>query len=312
MKIAHILVATDLSSLAPSVYRHAVALAKRCKARVTLLNVDELAGAGQALSDLAGFLTQVETRREARIREARALFRGHGVAVDFVVVRGVAKTEILRWSRAHEVDLIVMGRRSRRLLEGLVVGSAVPHVVRHAEIPVMVVPVVSGEAPELDLPTYGHLMVTTDLGEASRRGLEATVALAALLDAGVTLIHALELPSFVPSFVEDDPIQLPELTTETLKQDMKVRLAELVAAVGADGVVPCVVTHATPAAALVEAAETTDADILLIPATGKGALERVLLGSTTERVLKRAAVPVLVWPSAWLEARAADDPNPAS
>lgn len=312
MKIEHILVATDLSSMAPAVYRHAAAMARGFGARVTLLNVDELAGAGQALSELAGFLTQVETRRDARIREAREHFRGHGVSVDFVVVRGPAKAEILRWAHGHEVDLIVMGRRSRRMLEGLLMGSAVPHVVRHAEVPVLVVPVAVGEVAALELPAYEHVMVTTDLGDTSRRGLVATLELAATFEAGVTLIHALELPSFVPSFVDDDPVQLPQVTTEALKQDMKLRLTELLQDVGADRVVPIVVTHASPAVALVEAADTTQADLIVIPATGKGALQRALLGSTTERVLKRAPVPVLVWPASYLQARAAADPPGAS
>ena len=49
-----------------------------------------------------------------------------------------------------------------------------------------------------------------------------------------------------------------------------------------------------PAEALVEAAASTEADLLVVGSHGHGAVARVLLGSTTDRVVHLAGCPVLV------------------
>jgi nucleotide-binding universal stress UspA family protein len=54
------------------------------------------------------------------------------------------------------------------------------------------------------------------------------------------------------------------------------------------------VLHGPPAEALVEAAAATEADLVVLGSHGRGAVARVLLGSTTDRVVHLCPRPVLV------------------
>lgn len=54
------------------------------------------------------------------------------------------------------------------------------------------------------------------------------------------------------------------------------------------------VVNGEPVEKIVELAETADADLIIIATHGAKGLEKILLGSVAERVLKRAHCPVLI------------------
>jgi len=57
--------------------------------------------------------------------------------------------------------------------------------------------------------------------------------------------------------------------------------------------VKCHVARGEPAKRLVALAEELHADTICLGSTGKGAVERVLLGSVSERVLRTSKIPVI-------------------
>jgi len=73
-----------------------------------------------------------------------------------------------------------------------------------------------------------------------------------------------------------------------------------------DGSVPIttVVGEGAPWSVINEVAARCKADLIVINLHGKGTLERVLLGSTAERVIRTATVPVLALPPAAVNAAA--------
>jgi nucleotide-binding universal stress UspA family protein len=58
-----------------------------------------------------------------------------------------------------------------------------------------------------------------------------------------------------------------------------------------------VLAEGVPAAAILKSAEDTDADLIVITKKRKSLVERTLLGSTAERVIREANVPVLSIPA---------------
>lgn len=68
------------------------------------------------------------------------------------------------------------------------------------------------------------------------------------------------------------------------------------------------VTVGAPAAAILQAAETQQADLIVMGTHGLGGLRKLLLGSTTEEVLRGTARAVLVTPVGAAPASAPDDP----
>jgi nucleotide-binding universal stress UspA family protein len=54
-----------------------------------------------------------------------------------VVVRGDPAESIIQTAESEKADLIVMGRRGRGKLQGLLMGSVSERVARHAQVPVL-------------------------------------------------------------------------------------------------------------------------------------------------------------------------------
>lgn len=301
-RIRHILVASDLGGSTRLLHAHAAAVARAFEARVTLLHVDELVSPhGPDVNLLPEVLDELGEARARALQQARRDLEALGVQPTLEVRGGAAREEIVRYAEAHRVDLIVIGRTSRPRLAELFIGSTAHRVVRLAPVPVLVVP--GPDAPDAALhalPRYDHVVAATDLGETSRRGLAAVDALVGHFASRVTAIYCLTVEPVAPAVVGRVAVTLPSEQLDELMDTHRERIANQVAGLGRTWVEARVVTGA-PAQALLDAAADLGADLVAVPSTGKGALERILLGSTTERLLRRSRLPVLVLPPVWLE-----------
>jgi nucleotide-binding universal stress UspA family protein len=201
-----------------------------------------------------------------------------------------------------------MARRNRPGLEELILGSTTRRVLRMLQVPVLVVPEArpGGEAAvgvqlvDSDVPRYRHLLVATDMTDVSRQGLRAGVALADALDAKISLVHVVRVPTLFPLVAGEQPIGLPRGSLDALERRHVTSLGKEARAVASPRVHPLVVMGGSPGDALVETAVEEGADLIAIPAVDREALRRVLLGSTAERVARKSSLPVFVMPTAWL------------
>lgn len=71
--------------------------------------------------------------------EVANLLQSKGAKVRGLVVRGDPSEAIIGVAEDEQVDLIVMGRRGLRGIRGMLLGSVSERVLRHSEVPVMVV-----------------------------------------------------------------------------------------------------------------------------------------------------------------------------
>ncbi len=304
MTFRHILVPTDLSEAARQAYRHAAVFARAFGAKLTVLHVDELADAGyRDVQELTEYLELVSSARGDRIQQALADFENQGIEAAFEVITGLAKREIDRYARDHDVDLIVMAKQSRPGMERFLLGSTTSRTVRVTETPLLAIHVET-TVPGASLdppPAYDRLMVTTDFHETSRRGLHATKDLAKKLEARVVLCHSFFLPTIVPVAAGDVPMTSPIANVEGARQTAERALADLLEKEGIGEADVAVGIGSSSTEGIVDAAHELSVDLIVIPATGKGAFKRLLLGSTAEGVVKRASQAVLVLPPLYLE-----------
>ena len=63
-----------------------------------------------------------------------------GVSCDKVILKGDPSDELLKYSKDLGVDILVMGSIGRTGISRFLLGSVAEKVVRHSEVPVMVVP----------------------------------------------------------------------------------------------------------------------------------------------------------------------------
>ena len=136
------------------------------------------------------------------------------------------------------------------------------------------------------------VLVGTSLGEESDRVVRAGLAVARAAGARVALVHAIPDESRFSALEigrgEDFAAELSADAREALARQVE-RLGLLTSEIAFTEVVA-----GEPHRVLVESAQRAGADLIVVGATGAGPLAAELLGSTADRVLRKATCPVLL------------------
>jgi nucleotide-binding universal stress UspA family protein len=140
------------------------------------------------------------------------------------------------------------------------------------------------------------IVCPTDFSDASRSALDHAVAIAQWYHARVTALHvyqpALPAPPFPAGTAEMAP------GGETAEQDLREQLRQWLAPATRAGIKCDGVVEAGSAAAriLEYAMSPPPADLIVMGTHGRSGFERFALGSIAEKVLRKAACPVLTVP----------------
>lgn len=137
---SNILVTLDQSELAEKALPHAVAVAKAFHATLHLLSVvpvvdpETMYAAGVAVDWEAQL-----TRAREYMGAMRKRVMSEGVEAEWDVCQGDITEEILRYCEQQECDLVVMCTHGRSGLGRWVYGSVADRVLRHAQVPVLLI-----------------------------------------------------------------------------------------------------------------------------------------------------------------------------
>jgi len=134
---------------------------------------------------------------------------------------------------------------------------------------------------------YDRILLPTDGSDASDRAVEQAVGLAREMGAE---LHVL--------FVVEDIPYAPEMMDDTVEEELQGIGEEAIAAIEARadeaGVdVVSAIRKGAPHSAILEYADGEGVDAIVMGTHGRSGLDRYLLGSVTERVVRTADVPVL-------------------
>jgi len=135
------------------------------------------------------------------------------------------------------------------------------------------------------------ILVPVDFSVGSERAVEKAAELAHAMDASVELMHVYQLPVFAlpDSSITVSPTYIADLTTRAQRALEKHR--DVLAADGIDASTKLV--EGLPAQAIVDHASEISAEMIVMGTHGHSGFKRFLLGSTAERVVRMATVPVL-------------------
>ena len=135
-----------------------------------------------------------------------------------------------------------------------------------------------------------QILCPVDFSAGSRPALAHAVALARAWNAGLEVLHVdVALPDFDVATRRGDQA--------AAAGDLDALLTRFVESVAADTAVTTKLLHAADARrAILNEAETRQADILVIGSHGRSGFERFILGSTTDTTVRKASCPVLVVP----------------
>jgi len=141
-ELKHILVATDFEESSERATQHAVDLAKKLGAELTLIHVYEVPEYvyfNGSLPATAAWIEPIRAAAEKQLEEALKKVRSRLPGATSLLRQGRPAEEIVRAATDTRPDLVVLGTHGRRGLSHALLGSVAERVVRTASAPVLTV-----------------------------------------------------------------------------------------------------------------------------------------------------------------------------
>jgi nucleotide-binding universal stress UspA family protein len=279
----NILLATDFSEVSQHALLHALAIAKRFDAKLTVVHVAP--PEAQVPIPMEPVPLEMDWQKQ-RGAESLARLEGfealHMYPHETLLKQGSPWPELSGVIEQRGVDLIVLGTHGRGLLGTLFLGSVAEQVLRHATCPVLTVgPDVRTSLLEHEQLT--HVLFATDFSEGSIHALPYALSLAEESNAELTLMHVLEQ-------IEPMPMEY----SKELLSDYRKRLWQMVPA---DVNLWCrpqvTVAVGTAAEEIVQAAHDRQVDLIVMGVHQAGAVANHLPWTVVHSVVRRARCPVL-------------------
>lgn len=284
MQVHKILVATDFSPASQSALKHAAAIATRRQAELHVLHVHELK------SDWYGWAAKPDLARvddiieEAARASMQSFVGGETLPVVHSVVRDTrAAPAVLHYAQTHAIDLIVAGTHARKGPGGVLLGSVAAEITRISKRPVLVV----GHGQQSPASGYRRMLVAVDLSTRSPALLHAAAALASESGATLQLVHVVDthnMPRYLTGDFTQDQVTQAEQSLQALARDA-----------GLADTADLRVLTGTAHEAIAALAEQEGSDLIMVGRAELSTLGRLMLGSSTRRLLRHAPCPVLAW-----------------
>ena len=290
--IKNILCPVDRSPSSLQAFDYAIALARWQGARLHLLEVVEsVASPGGSVSlKPAEVLSEARAALERDLRQILVSRRASDVKVEIVMREGNVVREILAQARESRVDPVVIGSHGRGGVQRLVLGSIAEKVLRRATCPVLTIRRSVSRARRNQSP-FKTILCPTDLSAAGNKAVAYAKRLARAAAARLIVMSAVERPFGVA--MTSGPVAELQVELEANGREALVRLLPR----GADRqAAKAIVVRGKASAAIVKLARERSVDLIVMGVSGRGALDVVLLGSTTHHVIRHGAWPVLTVP----------------
>ena len=211
-------------------------------------------------------------------------------SINLQVRTGDPGTEVCKLAEELGCRLIVVPSHGRHGVKRILLGSVTERVVRHCSCSVLVLRHAPEDGAVLSLPDHWlprkRVVAPIDFSESSSTTIETAIE--------ITDDRAnIDVVNVVPSF--NDPVLIGStvLTDEDRRANRQEQLERYLAEHNYSGTQGHALTG-DPGMTIVKHAADVQADLIVMPSHGYHGLRRLVLGSTTERVLRHSASPVLV------------------
>lgn len=261
-----ILIATDLTARGDRPFARAKLLARSWHARCTILFVN----AGKSPVD------------ETRVRAS--LIRNYGNdadGCDLVIENGSVPQTIAETASRLDSDLIIVGAARHNNISDFFLGTAVDHLVHHADPPVLVV-------KERPRKPYQTIMVATDFSDCSRHALQTAMDL--FPEAKIELVHAYHV-AYEAWLKSDD-------TADDMKAAAEREMQKFVVSLNLTDADQSRITSRLAEGNLHQSIynllDSGTIDLLVLGTHGRGGLASATIGSRASEMLEWSPVDVLM------------------
>lgn len=138
---------------------------------------------------------------------------------------------------------------------------------------------------------YDNILVPTDGSEGAERAVDHAIELATQFGATVHALYIVDTAAFVD--LDEAGIESDALSASLADrgQDAVDRIAERAEEAGVDA--ESSVQRGRPVGSILDYVGEHDIDVIVMGTRGRSGLDRLLLGSVTEKVVRKSRVPVL-------------------
>jgi nucleotide-binding universal stress UspA family protein len=292
IRITQILCPVDFSEISRHAVDHAAAIARWYEARLMLLYVF----ASVPTMDLPPLILEDSDRE--RLMASMRQMAAHvptGMALDFRIEEaGFVHDEILAQLTATHADLLVVGTHGRSGFQRLFLGSVTEKVIRKASCPTLVVPPRAPDVAPQAPVQFRRILCPIDFSQSSLDALAYAINMAQEADARLTLLHVVDIPTVVSeesAVFEADLGRIRHAAAAAARQRLHGLVPE-------DARSFCTVeTEIVEGRAypeILRQAADRRSDLIVMGVHGRGAVDKLLFGSTTHHVIRAATCPVLI------------------
>lgn len=262
------LLATDRSAFSEGAVREAINFAKKCASKLTVMSVLETnpeyetigAGAYQKEEEEAiKYLESVKTRASQEGLNNCETALHYGEDPYRLIVDEAAE---------KKSDMIIIGRRGRSEVMKALMGSVAAKVIGHAPCKVLVVP----RAARIECRS---ILVATDGSEHSIAAASETIGIARHCGSNIIAVSS----AYSERELEEAKANLKQVVEMAQKEGIPI-----------EALTPIGRSHDV----IVETAGGRGVDLIVMGTYGKTGLKKLLMGSSTEKVIGRASCAVLV------------------
>jgi len=192
-----------------------------------------------------------------------------GIDCDIAVIHGDDPyQDIVRRAQEKHADMIIVGRHGRTGLPRLMMGNVTAKVIGHAPCNVLVVsPAVSTD--------FKDILVATDGSRYSKAAVREAISIAKRCNSRLIAVSVAYSDGEIKS-AQDNVQMAVELASQ---ESIKIEGAAVIG---------------KSYEAIVDMAKQKQADLIVVGSHGRRGLERLLMGSVTERVIGHSGIAVLV------------------
>ena len=226
-----------------------------------------------------------------KLRRVADELAGSGLRVESAVLPGQAANEILQQVHEQGADLVIMRTRGHAGIQRAVMGSVAERLLSRSDVPIIML-----RPGGRRLDRIANLLVTVDGSPGGALALAKAVELAKATGAQIRLIQVvvpMALHTLAPEggLMYYDPAWDDEALSaaQTHVAGMLTRLREAgVVANGEGFMAPDIAT------CIVQAADDNASDLIVMSTHALTGLQRALLGSVADAVVRTASCPVLL------------------
>lgn len=294
VQINRILCATDFSDFSNQTLAFGTALAREFNAALFICHIVELPFAANYGEVQLDPIEQQERMTAYAQEQLVQLIDAQDVDWAPIIAIGHPADEIGRIVTQENIDLVVSATHGRSGLKRLLLGSVTERLMRTLTCPLLIVrdPIPTFVVKPFRAFSPKKILIGCDFSVDSGLAFQYGLSLAQEFEAQLHLAHVIEPPVYQDIITSSDVSE--ESYRAGIAPQLRRKLTQLVPEEARNWCDPItVLLEGKSDEEISRYAELNDIDLIVLGVRGRGLVEHLLVGSTTDRVARQAPCPVL-------------------